>query len=210
MNRKICLIHAILVKSQKVEIVIVIKLNFYFRLLGLKRYFVTRLTTMFVVLMVTLLITIALVGSNMDVILKQGIVFQVRSEITENPVIAQSFSSVEEFESFIQSQTEQRIKNLGLDEPWYSPQGIGLSMYKILLLDFGHATFLSSDSGSSDVKEIIFEKLPKTILLFTTATIIISVIGIFLGALSGSKVGSATDRITSTFAIISSSFQFGG
>lgn len=161
---------------------------------------------MFVVLMVTLLITIALVGSNMDVILKQGIVFQVRSEITENPVIAQSFSSVEEFESFIQSQTEQRIKNLGLDEPWYSPQRIGLSMYKILLLDFGHATFLSSDSGSSDVKEIIFEKLPKTILLFTTATIIISVIGIFLGALSGSKVGSATDRITSTFAIISSSF----
>ena len=172
----------------------------------MKRYVATRAATMFGVLMITLLITISLVGSNMDTILKQGIVFQVRSEITENPAIAESFSSVEEFESFIQNQIDQRTKVLGLDEPWYSPQRIGLTMYKILLLDFGHATFLTSDAGSSDVKDIIFEKLPRTILLFTTATIIISVIGIFLGALSASKVGSVIDRITSSFAIISSSF----
>ena len=161
---------------------------------------------MFGVLMVTLLITIALVGSNMDVILKQGVVFQVRAEITENPGIAESFSSVEGFEAFVQDQIDQRVEALGLDEPWYSPQRIGVTMYKILLLDFGHATFLTSDSGSSDVKEIIFEKLPRTVLLFTTATIVISIVGIFLGAMAGSKVGSAVDRITSSFAIISSSF----
>jgi len=167
--------------------------------LGLKRYAATRMVTMFGVLMITLLITIALVGSNMDTILKQGTVFQVRTEITENPAIAESFSSVKEFESFVQSQIDQRI-------PWYSPQRIGFTMYKLLLLDFGHATFLTSDAGSSDVKDIILEKLPRTILLFTTATIIISIMGIFLGALSSSKVGSLTDRVTSSFAIISSSF----
>ena len=172
----------------------------------MKRYVATRLATMFGVLMITLLITISLVGSNMDVILKQGIVFQVRSEITENPAIAESFASVDEFEEFVQNQIEQKNKILGLDEPWYSPQRIGFTMYKILLLDFGHATFLTSDSGSSDVKDIIFEKIPRTVLLFTTATIIISVIGIFLGALSASKVGSIIDRVTSSFAIISSSF----
>ena len=38
---------------------------------------------MFGVLMITLLLTIALVGSNMDIILKQGIVYQVRAEIKE-------------------------------------------------------------------------------------------------------------------------------
>jgi peptide/nickel transport system permease protein len=161
---------------------------------------------MFGVLMITLLLTISLVGSNMDTILKQGVVFQVRGEITEDPSIANSFSSSEEFEAFVQSQIDQRIEFLGLDTPWYSPQRIGLTMYKILLLDFGNATFLTSDEGSTDVKDIILEKLPRTILLFTTATIIISVIGIFLGALSGSKVGSVVDRITSSFAIISSSF----
>ncbi|MDH3340442.1 MAG: ABC transporter permease [Nitrosopumilus sp.] len=172
----------------------------------MKRYVATRMATMFGVLMITLLITISLVGSNMDTILKQGIVFQVRAEIAENPAIAESFSSVEEFESFVQAQIDQRIKVLELDKPWHSPQRIGVTMYKILLLDFGHATFLTSDEGSSNVKDILFEKLPRTVLLFTTATIIISIIGIFLGALSSSKVGSIVDRITSSFAIISSSF----
>jgi len=172
----------------------------------MKKYVVTRMATMFGVLMITLLITIALVGSNMDTILKQGIVFQVRSEITENPDIGQSFSSVAEFEGFIQTQIDQRIQILGLNEPWHSPQRIGVTMYKIMLLDFGNATFLTSDTGSSDVRDILFEKLPRTVLLFTTATVIISIIGIFLGALSSSKVGSTIDRITSSFAIISSSF----
>ena len=174
--------------------------------MGLKKYIAVRGITMFGVLMATLLLTIILVGSNMDTILKQGITFQVRGEITENPAIAASFASVEEFEAFVQGQIEQRIKILGLDSPWYSPQRIGFTMYKILILDFGHATFLTSDEGSSDVKDILLEKLPRTILLFTTATIIISIIGIFLGALSASKVGSVTDRITSTFAVVSSSF----
>ena len=174
--------------------------------MGLKKYTATRLVTMFGVLMITLLITIALVGSNMDSILKQGIAFQVRSEITENPATAERFTTVEEFEGFIQERIDHRTQLLGLDEPWYSPQRIGLAMYKILLLDFGHATFLTSDSGSTDVKDIILEKLPRTILLFTTATIIISIIGIFLGALAGSKIGSTVDRLTSSFAVISSSF----
>jgi len=175
-------------------------------ILSMKKYIAKRAATMFGVLLITLLITIMLVGSNMDTILKQGVVFQVRSEITENPEIAQSFSSVQEFEGYIQDRTDERIKNLGLDEPWHSPQRIGLTMYKIILLDFGQATFLTSDLGSSDVKDIIFEKLPRTILLFTTATILISIVGIFVGALSASKIGSTIDRITSSFAIISSSF----
>jgi peptide/nickel transport system permease protein len=172
--------------------------------LALKRYLATRVITLFGVLMITLLLTILMVGSNMDAILKKGVAIDITTEINANPDM--HFSSSDERQIFIQTQIDQRTKILGLDEPWYSPQRIGLTMYKILFLDFGHATFLTSDSGSSDVKEIILEKLPKTILLFTTATIIISVIGIFLGALAGSKVGSKIDRITSSFAIISSSF----
>lgn len=156
--------------------------------------------------MVTLLLTIVLVGSNMDTILKQGIVYQVRSEISDNPSIAESFASVKDYEAYVQDQIKQRMTAVGLDKPWYSPERIGITMFKILSLDFGRATFLTSDSGSADVKEIIMEKLPRTILLFTTATIIISIIGIFLGAMSSNKVGSKVDRITSSFAVISSSF----
>ena len=161
---------------------------------------------MFGVLMITLLLTIGLVGSNMDIILKQGVTFQVRTEITENTAIAKSFSDPNEFEKFIQTKIEERTKALGLDQPWYSPHRIGLTMYKILILDFGNATFLTSDSGSTNVSDILLEKIPKTVLLFTTATIIISIIGILLGALASNKINSKTDRITSSFAVISSSF----
>lgn len=161
---------------------------------------------MFGVLMITLLLTISLVGSNMDTILKQGITYQVRTEITENPKIAEGFATTEEFEQYIQTQIDTRVKSLGLDMPWYSPQRLGYTMFKILILDFGQASFLTSDSGSSNVGDILLEKIPRTVLLFTSATIIISIIGIFLGALSGSKIGSKLDRITSSFAVISSSF----
>ena len=65
---------------------------------------------------------------------------------------------------------------------------------------------LTSDSGSTNVGDILLEKIPRTVLLFTTGTIIISIIGIFLGSLASSKVNSKVDRITSTFAVISSSF----
>jgi len=131
--------------------------------MSFKRYLLTRAVTMFGVLMATLLVTIALVGSNMDAILKQSVTFEVRQQVTDNKQLVASFASPDELDSFITDQIEQRIKVLGLDEPWYSPQRLGLTMYKILLLDFGHATFLTSDSGSSDVKDILLEKLPRTI-----------------------------------------------
>ncbi|MEX0911660.1 MAG: ABC transporter permease [Nitrosopumilaceae archaeon] len=174
--------------------------------MGFKKYILTRVVTMFGVLMATLLVTIALVGSNMDSILKQSVAFEIRQQITDNKALVENFKNPEELDSFIVAQIDQRIKALGLDEPWYSPPRLGLTMYKILILDFGHATFLTSDSGSSNVKDILLEKLPRTILLFTTATVIISLLGIFLGALSGSKVNSKLDRMTSTFAVVSSSF----
>ena len=173
--------------------------------MGFRRYVASRVATLFGVLMVTLLLTVALVGSNMDTILKQGVSVQVREEVVASG-LATNFDSAQEFENYINDVIERRIHELGLDEPWHSPQRLGLSMYKILVLDFGYATFLTSDSGSTAVSDIIYEKLPKTILLFTTATVIISIIGIFLGALSGSKVGSIIDRITSSFAVVSSSF----
>ena len=96
--------------------------------MGLKKYLATRGVTMFGVLMATLLLTIVLVGSNMDTILKQGITFQVRAEITEDPSISESFSDPAEFEAFVQDQINKRIEALGLDTPWYSPQRIGLTM----------------------------------------------------------------------------------
>lgn len=170
------------------------------------RYVLARLITMFFVLVAALLITIALVGSSMDIILENGVAHQVRAEITSDPSIAGSFGDASGLEAYVESQIAERVRALGLDKPWWAPERVAQSMYKILLLDFGRATFLSSDSGSSSVADILVERIPKTILLFTTATGIILVLGIFLGALASSRARSKVDRMTSAFAIISSSF----
>lgn len=174
--------------------------------MGFKKYLAKRAITMFGVLMATLLITIALVGSNMDAILKQSVSLEIRQQVTNNKNLVVSFKTPEQLDGYIQNQIKQRIVALGLDQPWYTPQRLGLAMYKILTLDFGHAKFLTSDTGSSDVKDILLERLPRTILLFTTATVIVSLLGIILGAIASSKVNSMIDKITSGFAVISSSF----
>lgn len=174
--------------------------------MGFKRYLAKRAITMFGVLMATLLITIALVGSNMDSILKQSVSLEVRQQVTNDKTLIASFKDPEQLNKYVQGQIKQREMSLGLDQPWYVPSRLGLAMYKILTLDFGHAKFLTSDTGSSDVKDIILEKLPRTVLLFTTATIVISLLGIFLGSVAANKVNSMLDRITSGFAIVSSSF----
>ena len=174
--------------------------------MGFKKYLAKRAITMFGVLMATLLITIALVGSNMDAILKQSVALEIRQQVTNNKSLVSGFKTPDQLNSYIQNQIKQRVVALGLDQPWYTPQRLGLAMYKILTLDFGHAKFLTSDTGSSDVKDIILERLPNTILLFTTATAIISLLGILLGAIAASKVNSRIDKITSGFAIVSSSF----
>jgi len=174
--------------------------------MGFKKYLAKRAITMFGVLMATLLITIALVGSNMDAILKQSVSLEIRQQVTNNKNLVVSFKTPEQLDVYVQNQIKQRIVALGLDQPWYTPQRLGLAMYKILTLDFGHAKFLTSDTGSSDVKDILLERLPRTILLFTTATVIVSLLGIILGAIASSKVNSLIDKITSGFAVISSSF----
>jgi peptide/nickel transport system permease protein len=174
--------------------------------MGFKKYLAKRAITMFGVLMATLLITIALVGSNMDAILKQSVALEIRQQVTSNKNLVSSFKTPDQLDTYVQNQIKQRVVALGLDQPWYTPQRLGLAMYKILTLDFGHAKFLTSDTGSSDVKDIILERLPNTILLFTTATAIVSLLGILLGAIAASKVNSKIDKITSGFAIVSSSF----
>lgn len=174
--------------------------------MGFGIFLIRRSINMVIVLFFVVFLTLVLVGPTMDNILQRSIEQGVAEEIAANPALVASFRSPQEFENYKNSLIETRTKALGLDEPWYSPKRLGLTMFKILTFDLGRSFFLQSDTGSNQVSEIIFERLPRTVLLFTTATIIITVIGLYLGAFSASKAGSIVDRFTSGFAVISSSF----
>jgi peptide/nickel transport system permease protein len=174
--------------------------------MGFGTFLLKRSANMAIVLIFVVFITLVLVGPTMDNILKRSIEVGVSEEIAGNKALVSSFQDAKELENYKKNLIEIRSKAIGLDEPWYSPKRLGLTMVKILTFDLGRSFFLQSDTGSNQVSDIIFERLPRTVLLFTSATAIITVIGLYLGAFSASRAGSIVDRFTSGFAVISSSF----
>src|ERR687886_27377 len=173
------------------------------RHMGLKRLLVSRLIRMVVTLFAVLIITIALLGSTMDDILRRNAQQSVLQETSHDIRLLSRFKSQQELQTYISSEVNARIHAQGLDEPWYSPKSLGTKLFKTMSLDLGNALFLTSYSGSQSVSTIILEKLPNTVLLFTSSTIIITFIGLYLGAYSASKPGSLADKFTSAFAIFS-------
>jgi|SRR6476661_3545016 len=169
------------------------------------RFFIARILTVLVVLSAVILMTISLLGTSMDDILKTSIKQDVVLAVTQDTKLSSNFKNLQDRQHYIDNQIKGTIHAEGLDESWYSPRSMGTKFLKTMTLDLGRARFLTSDSGSQQVSNIILEKLPKTILLFSTSTIIITFIGLYLGAFSANRIGSLVDRFTSAAAIFSSS-----
>jgi len=159
---------------------------------------------MVIVLFATLVLTIFLLGSTMDKILVDAIRVDVVEEVNYNRDLR--FSTAAERQLYIDERTDLQIRTLGLDEPWYSPKRFTNTVLKVMVLDLGKSNYLTSDSGSSNVRDIILERVPNTVLLFTTSTMIITVIGLYLGAFVANRSGSLWDRLNSAFAVFSGSF----
>jgi peptide/nickel transport system permease protein len=170
---------------------------------GFGRFLVRRSANMLIVLFATLVLTISLLGPTMDRILTDATRFSIVDEVNHGKL---KFQSPQERQQYIDDRVQFQVKTLGLDEPWYSPKRFTNTVLKVMTLDLGRSNFFTSDSGSSSVRDIILERVPKTILLFTTSTLVITVIGLYLGAYVANKSGSVLDRLNSAFAVFSGSF----
>jgi peptide/nickel transport system permease protein len=157
---------------------------------------------MVIVLFSTLILTIALLGPTMDKILLDAVRSYVVDEVNHSNI---RFQSTEERQNYIDQRIDLQIKTIGLDEPWYAPKRFTNTVLKVMVLDLGNSNYLTSESGSANVRDIILEKMPKTILLFTTSTLVITVIGIYLGALVANRAGSLWDKLNSAYAVFSGS-----
>jgi len=155
------------------------------------------------VVVITLIISLILFGSTLDKVLTD----RTRAEVVE--ASAQDnvqFRTLSQRQAYNEEQVDLKLKDLGLDEPWHSPKRFINKFFGILTLDLGRSNFFTSDSGSSKVSDIIIEKLPKTILLFTTSTVMVVIIGLFLGTYMAEKRGSFLDKGVSFVAVVSNSF----
>jgi peptide/nickel transport system permease protein len=167
-------------------------------------YFIVKTTAYrILVVIVTVIITLILLGSSMDKILTDGIRYEAVNTAAQNEI---QFKTPSQRQAYIDEQMNLKIKSLGLDEPWHSPKRFTNTLLKVLALDLGRSNFFTSEGGSSSVRDIILEKLPKTVLLFTTSTVIVLVLGLYLGTYMAEKKGSILDKSVSFAAVVSNSF----
>jgi peptide/nickel transport system permease protein len=88
---------------------------------------------------------------------------------------------------------EQR---LGLDRPFLL-RSFGF-LANAMTLDLGMAENMSSDSGSRQVRLIILERLPATLLFFAVANVLLFILGVFLALILSRRYGSLMDKIVVT------------
>jgi len=155
------------------------------------------------VVVITVVITLILLGSAMDKLLTD----RIRAEVVEATAHDNiQFKTLSQRQAYVDEQINLKTKDLGLDQPWYSPKRFVNTLFEVLTFNLGRSNYAISDSGSSNVSDIILERVPKTVLLFTTSTVIVVVIGLFLGTYMAEKRGSVLDKSVSFVAVVSNTF----
>src|SRR3712207_27107 len=91
---------------------------------------------MVIVLLSTLILTMALVGPTMDKILLDATRASVVEETNNSDI---NFQNTGERQNYIDQRIDLQIKAIGLDEPWYSPKRFTNTVLKVMVLDLGRS-----------------------------------------------------------------------
>ncbi len=97
-----------------------------------------------------------------------------------------------ELERLIEAQVQLEIQRLNLDQPFIWRSFTYLT--DALSLNLGRAEHLTSDSGSRQVRLILLERLPATLLLFATTFFLLFFVAIFLALFLSRRYGSFLDK----------------
>jgi peptide/nickel transport system permease protein len=159
-----------------------------------------RALTLFAVLLAVLALLVISLGATgfSDDLLRAQVSEQLRGERT---ALAQTIRDPAALETALGERETQLEAFYGLDDPWYvrlPPQ-----VFRVLRLDLGEARQLRTADGSTRIADLIRERLPYTVLLLTTSTVITALVGLAVGARMATRVGSRLDRAMAYFAAVS-------
>lgn len=143
-----------------------------------------------------LAILIANMGGFVDVIVEGGIREQVGMEASSNQAVM--LMSREDRQAWIDDKVNAQMVARGMDRPFLIRSFEHL--YGAMTLDLGRAQSLSSDSGSKEVSRIILERLPITMVLFTSGSVIVFLLALFGALFLSRRYGSAIDRFVVAMA----------
>ena len=152
--------------------------------------FVTTVIT--VTIGVYLTILIANMGGYVDVMM--------RSEVTDNTTQAimanKAFQNLapEVRQKLVDEKVASEIERLGLNQPF----AIRSVRYLVngLTLNLGRAINMTSDHGSKQVRLILLERLPATLLLAGTSSLVLFFASVFIALSLSRKYGNWLDKLT--------------
>ena len=157
------------------------------------RYTIVRLITLFltVVIGVYLTIIIANMGGYVDQI-QRG---QIREDISQRLRNDPGFRllSAEERIAKTEELAALEERRLGLDQPFITRSFRYLT--SALTLDLGRAQHMTSDSGSGEVRRILLERLPSTLVLWASSNILLFFMSILIALFLSRRYGSFLDKL---------------
>lgn len=143
-----------------------------------------------VVVGVYLTILVANMGGQVDELR----LVQIRSEAVEAVRADPAFFDMpgEERSALVERQVALEVERLRLDQPFIVRSFDYLR--RAMSLDLGRAEQMHSDRGSREVRDIIVERLPATLLLFGSANLLVFFTAVFAALHLSRRYGSALDR----------------
>ncbi|MBL8098057.1 MAG: ABC transporter permease [Anaerolineales bacterium] len=158
------------------------------------RYTAVRLLTLFVTVVIGVYLTILI--ANMGGFVDQIIKTQIRDSITQSVASNQTYLQMDP--ALRKQLIEERIileeKRRGLD----TPIAVRNARYLVnaLKLDLGRAINMTSDSGSKQVRLILLERLPATLLLMGSSQLFLFFSSVFIALNLSRNYGNFWDKLT--------------
>jgi peptide/nickel transport system permease protein len=149
-----------------------------------------------VVIGIYLTIIIANMGGYVDRIRSGQIREAISASVGQDPAVRALPRS--ERESLIASLIETEERRLGLHRPFVI-RSFGF-LTNAMTLNLGRAQQMTSDSGSSQVRLIILERLPPTLVLFASANMLLFFSSVFIALFLSRRYGSVLDKIVVSLA----------
>lgn len=166
------------------------------------RYTVVRLITLFITVIIGVYLTvlIANMGGYVDEIRRGEIREGIQMRMLTDPTLRNLPPEVrtKQMEEMIRIQE----KYYGLDQPFVVRSMRFLK--NALTLNLGRSLQLTSDSGSRQVRLILLERLPATLVLFGAADLILFFLSLYLGLSLSRRYGSFWDKLTVALSPLSS------
>jgi len=162
------------------------------------RYSMLRLVTMMITVTISVYLTILIanMGGYVDTIMRN----EIRDNITQSILANPNYRSLstEAKAELIRTKIATEENRLGLNQPFAVRSMRYLK--NALTLNLGRAINMKSDQGSKEVRLILLERLPATLLLTGSSELILFFGSVFIALSLSRKYGSFWDKVTIAFS----------